>query len=155
MVTFKQSNLHKIHTFMSLNPAGNNPIVQVIFETTDPSIFMSCDLFLKNKIPGSKWIQVFTRFNNKGLQTHSFIIDPTKPPISGRSVGDLIDCQIGWVVSVFDLADPLDIKFSFQLDIQQSGASIMPEPVNTTEASQNVTINANRDQAIFNEKFTF
>jgi hypothetical protein len=139
---------------MSLAPAGTNPIVKVIFETTDPDIFMSCDLFLKNKVPGSNWIQIFSRFNNKGLKTHSFIIDPTTPPISGHSLTDLIGCQIGWVVSVFDLAKPISMKFSFHLDIQQSGTSIMPSPIKTTESSANVTINTIGDQAIFNEKFT-
>jgi hypothetical protein len=139
---------------MSLNPAGTNPIVLLIFETIDPSIYMSCDFFLKGKAPGSDWIEII-RLNNKGRKTHSFRIDPTKPPISGSSLDDLIGCQIGWVVSVFDLAKPISIKFSFQLDIQQSGTSIMASPINTIETSSNVATNTIGDQVIFNEKLTF
>jgi hypothetical protein len=140
---------------MSLNPLGSNPILQVQFNTPDSSIYMSGILSIKDKIPGAGWSQIFLPFNNKDADTHSFTIDPTKVLSSGSSLQDLKGCQIGWVVSIFDLNNPLKITFTFNLDIQQSGTSILPAPVQTIETSPNVTISDRGDQGIFNEKFTF
>jgi hypothetical protein len=119
---------------MRLNPAGSNPIIEVIFNSLD---YMSCTLFLKNKIPGSDFQEIFTPFNNKTAHTHLFTLDPTKAPISGS-------------VSVFDFGPPA-ITFSFSLDIKQSGFSILTTPIVTTEDSLNVTISPSGNNAIFNE----
>jgi hypothetical protein len=132
---------------MRLNPAGSNPIIEVIFNSLD---YMSCTLFLKNKIPGSDFQEIFTPFNNKTANTHLFTLDPTKAPISGSDLKDLIGCEIGWVVSVFDFGPPA-ITFSFSLDIKQSGFSILTTPIVTTEDSLNVTISPSGNNAIFNE----
>jgi hypothetical protein len=131
----------------SLKPAGSNPIIEVIFDSPD---YMSCTLFLKNRTAGSDFQQIFTPFNNKTANTHLFTFDPTKAPISGSDLNDLIGCELGWVVSVFDFGPP-KITFSFSLDIKQSGISILATPIVTTEASSNVTISSSGKNAIFNE----
>jgi hypothetical protein len=132
---------------MPLNPAGNDPIIEVIFNSSD---YMSCTLFLKNKTPGSSFQQIFTPFNNKTANTHLFTLDPTKAPTSGNDLNDLIGCEIGWVVSVVDFGSP-GITFSFSLDIKQSGVSILTTPIVTNEGSSNVAISPSGDSAIFNE----
>jgi hypothetical protein len=140
---------------MPLDTAGNKPIIQVTFNTTDSNIYMSCILSFKSKTPNSRWNDLFPSFSNKNSNTHLFTLDPTQPPIIGSSLSDLIGGEIGWVVSVFDLYNPINITFAFKLDIQQSGISIMTAPVNITETNDIVAISPNRDQAIFNGKFKF
>jgi hypothetical protein len=98
---------------MSLNPSGPKPVVTIRIggiQTTG-----SGDFYFQGQVVGS--------FNtNKAL--HTFNIDP------------LINSEIGWVVT-FTSFPQSPIQFSFAIDVQQSGTSIIT-PINIDQNSPKV-----------------
>ncbi len=134
---------------MPLDPTGSNPIVQVTFASLDSG---SCTLFLK-KTTDSDWHQIFTPFSNHNADDFSFTIDPTKPPINGSSLSSLVGCKLGWVVKYFNLNNNPGIKFSFGININQSGSIVMSD--STAEDGVNVAFSPTRNIAAFSGVFTF
>jgi hypothetical protein len=132
---------------MTLN---SNPIVQVIFDSPDR---MSCTLFLQNKTPDSDFEQINSTFSNLNGNVFSFVIDPSKSPINGNSLNDLSGCDLGWVVKCFDLDRNTKITFSFEINVKDSGSTIMT--TNITEKSPGVTVAVSGNTAIFDGTFTF
>jgi hypothetical protein len=132
---------------MPLNPAGSNPIVQVTFASLDSG---SCTLFIK-KITDSSWHQIFAPFNNHGGDGFSFTIDPTKDPIKGISLSNLVSCKLGWVVQYFNLDKNPGIIFSFEISINQSGSTIISNT--TTEKDSNVAFGPDGNTAAFSGVF--
>jgi hypothetical protein len=111
---------------MSLDPTGLHPIVIIQFGGQDIG---SCDLYFQNHV-----IDTLNNDPSKGGALHKVELDPMILLGSASStVGDLIGTEIGWVVVHSNLAGP-DIKFSFYLDIRQSGKSIIT-PIQVTDAS--------------------
>jgi hypothetical protein len=109
---------------MSLSLNGSNPVLTLGFGGIQ---FGSCTLFIKEKIPGSQFRNI-TVVNNKNFRDHSLTIDPSSLLGSGASLADLQGCELGWTVIFVNLDTSGTIVFSFNLDIQQSSQSIMPQP---------------------------
>jgi bacillopeptidase F (M6 metalloprotease family) len=129
---------------------SSNPIVEVIFDSPDR---MFCTLFLQNKTPDADFEKIENTLDNESENFFSFTIDPTESPINGRSLNDLSGCDLGWVVKCFDLDKNAQIKFSFEINIIDSGSTI--KSIIITEESDDVTISKSGNTAIFDGTFTF
>jgi hypothetical protein len=118
---------------MPLDPRKSNPLVIIQFGGQDIG---SCDLYFQNDV-------IKTLNNNpssSGGTLHKVELDPMILLRSASAtIADLIGTEIGWVVVHSNLAGP-DIKFSFYLDIRQSGTSIIT-PVQINDQS-GVVVNA-------------
>jgi hypothetical protein len=107
----------------SLKIPGSNPIISIDFGSIH---FGKCTLFIDRNKDGE--FSPLVTATNRSTRIFVFEIDPVKILGSGKTLSDLVGCEVAWTTSYVNFGSPSTIPFSFTLEIKQDNTDLIVPP---------------------------